>query len=111
MTSLKQDVERLIKNAKKKGVARGTFSMNYRAALYSRPWRLIVTPMPAQPPDAASALDPTGTPWNLGATITASLIGGALAGAGEFEPVAIPPTVSTDPQLAFAYEWREPGLV
>lgn len=97
------EIKRLTKHAKRKGIARATLGLHYRATLYARPWRLMVVPMPPQPEDGGSALDPTGNPWDMGAQITASMIASRLGG-GRWERVASPAV--PDPRLTYVYEWR-----
>ena len=108
MKSIGDDAKRLVKRAKKRGEDRATFGGCYRATLFARPWRLIVVPMPAQPPGSAQSIDPNGNAWELGAAITAALIAQAI-GPGRFEASAPPdlPPAAGEPRLAFMYELRQ----
>ena len=102
MLSIERDAKRLCKKAKKKGQAVATFSQHYRATLYSQPWRLIIVAMPPQSPDSGEDTNPNGVVWNLGASITAALLGNACV--TDFEPVKLPELSKTEPRLAWAFE-------
>lgn len=108
LSSLQQDVNKLVRSTIVSGRASATFAMNYRAILSRvargrRGWRLLIVPMPAQSVDAGDDLDPLGVPWHMGATTTAALIGARAK--TDFIPIAgdapVPP--GEPPRLAFVY--------
>jgi len=107
--NLQSDIKRLVKKARKKGMARDTLGLHYRVFLYMPPrsprTRIVVIPMPPQPVDGGKAKDPTGSPWEIGAQVTRHLIGGHL-GSGQWVEEE-PPEQDEDvlPRLAFLHSW------
>ncbi len=102
MLAIERDAKRLCKKAKKKGRAVATFAGAYRATLFCDPWRLILVAMPSQSPDAGEDPDPNGNSWNLGASITATLLGNACR--VEWNPKPMPDMPGQPPRLAWVFE-------
>lgn len=104
--NLQADIKRLVKKARKKGMARDTLGLHYRVYLYIGPrTRITVIPMPQQPIGAEKELDPTGNTWERGALVTRHLIAGHL-GSGRWVEED-PPEQDKDvpPRLTFLHGW------
>ena len=97
------EIRKLIAQARRDGEAKLTVAMCYRATLYCSPWRLIVVPMPAQPPGSHRDLDPSGCAWGMGATVVAALIEREI-GDGEATFKHIDHPLSPHEPLAFMFE-------
>lgn len=104
--NLQADIKRLVKKARKKGMARDTLGVHYRVYLHIGPrTRVVVIPIPAQPIGAGAKLDPTGTAWELGAEVARHLIGAHLGSGRWVEEEPLEQDDDVPPRLAFLHGW------
>jgi len=107
--NLQQDIKRLLKKARKQGMARDTLGLHYRVSLYMPPRspriRIVVLPIPAQPLEGGKALDPNGNTWERGALVARHLIGAHLGSGQWVEGEPSEQDEDVLPRLAFLHRW------